>query len=183
MEKLIQLRSGLAEPKPGVDDGDVFHLLADYEATGLTPKEVVALRDKRGAGIPIDDTGRCTICGRKMTLEELHAYDSPSLGGYKPRCPICGEKCNHIFRKERYGDILGCDRCVIMADAGEDEAAAPDDYLNDMTMEKLWDDYTSIPTNSETGCIEKPFRDFPAGTHPDEIMQWFTENWGSPLPI
>ena len=45
------------------------------EYTDNVPEEeVVALRDKHGAGIPIDDTGRCSMCGHKMMLEELIAY-------------------------------------------------------------------------------------------------------------
>lgn len=33
-----------------------------------------------------------------------------------PRCPVCGEECEIIYRNERYGDIIGCDVCIMEAD-------------------------------------------------------------------
>lgn len=130
--------------------------------------------------IPVDEkTGRCGICGRKLTLEELKKYQpSPNMEdrSYKPRCPICGNKCTTIFRKEHYGDIVGCNRCLYPVDAGEDEAALPDDYFNDMTVEKLWKDFTDVPRNPATWRMEQSFRDFPEGTPYMDILRWFDEH-------
>ena len=44
--------------------------------------------------------------------------------GYKdtkqPVCPVCGEVCE-TFYKDEYGDILGCDECITVCDAWDEE--------------------------------------------------------------
>lgn len=32
-----------------------------------------------------------------------------------PHCPVCGEECDILYRQ--YGDIIGCDACIIEIDA------------------------------------------------------------------
>ena len=33
-----------------------------------------------------------------------------------PRCPVCGEETD-TFKKDYYGDIVGCDHCIKDVDA------------------------------------------------------------------
>lgn len=42
-------------------------------------------------------------------------------------------------------------------------------------LQKLWKIFGDLPMNPETECMEVPFRDFPAGTHREEIWHWFDE--------
>ena len=35
-----------------------------------------------------------------------------------PRCPECGEECDHYFR-DVYFDIVGCENCIEKLDAWE----------------------------------------------------------------
>lgn len=43
-------------------------------------------------------------------------------------CPVCGELCRKIYRKARYFEIVGCERCLIELDAAQDADTHPDDY-------------------------------------------------------
>ena len=45
-----------------------------------------------------------------------------------PKCPICGENCRYIYRKSRYGDIIGCEQCICEVEANADADANPQDY-------------------------------------------------------
>lgn len=45
----------------------------------------------------------------------------------------------------------------------------------DKELEKLWAELTDVPMNPETGCINKEFMGFPAGTHQETIWRWFDE--------
>lgn len=55
--------------------------------------------------------------------------------GYPPfetiECPCCGEECDTIYA-DQYGNVFGCERCVMQQDAWEwkedqREADRPDD--------------------------------------------------------
>ena len=46
----------------------------------------------------------------------------------------------------------------------------------DEALEKAWDEFTDVPMNPETECMEEAFLDFPAGTPREEIWHWFDEN-------
>lgn len=88
--------------------------------------------------IPVDG-GRCGICGRILTEEELDKYQpSPNMEDHsdKPFCPVCGRRCTTIYRRERYADIIGCNRCVYAVDAVEDADAVPEDYGADKDDEE-----------------------------------------------
>ena len=45
----------------------------------------------------------------------------------------------------------------------------------DSRLERLWDDFSDVPMDSETECICDSFLGFPAGTHREEIWKWFDE--------
>ena len=45
----------------------------------------------------------------------------------------------------------------------------------DKALEGLWSDFTDVPMNPETECMEAPFLGFPAGTHREEIWHWFDD--------
>ena len=42
-----------------------------------------------------------------------------------PVCPVCGEECETIY-KDRYGEIVGCDCCVVQEDAYESDRCFSD---------------------------------------------------------
>lgn len=41
----------------------------------------------------------------------------------------------------------------------------------------LWKEFGDIPMNPETECIEAEWNGFPAGTHREEIWDWFEETF------
>lgn len=43
--------------------------------------------------------------------------------------------------------------------------------------EMLWEEFGAVPINPETEEIEEAWRDFPSGTHREEIWHWFEENF------
>lgn len=45
----------------------------------------------------------------------------------------------------------------------------------DKELESLWREFTDIPMDPVTECIEAPFLDFPASTHREEVWHWFDE--------
>ena len=44
-----------------------------------------------------------------------------------------------------------------------------------------WLEFGDVPMNPETECIEAPFLHFPAGTHREEIWNWFEEYYRVPV--
>lgn len=42
-----------------------------------------------------------------------------------PRCPICGEECETIYKSKDY-EIVGCDCCIRTTDAWEVENCFPE---------------------------------------------------------
>lgn len=51
----------------------------------------------------------------KMIENGMLDYKEPEVKVYL--CPVCGEECETIYRKD--SDILGCDNCVEAMDAWE----------------------------------------------------------------
>jgi len=47
--------------------------------------------------------------------------------------------------------------------------------LRDAELESLWEAFGDAPMNPETECMEAEFIGFPAGTHREEIWEWFDE--------
>jgi len=43
-----------------------------------------------------------------------------------PVCQICGEECYTIY-KDRFGNVFGCDACVVTTDAWEVDDCFPED--------------------------------------------------------
>jgi len=41
-----------------------------------------------------------------------------------PRCPICGEECETIYKSKDY-EIVGCDCCIRMTDAWDETECFP----------------------------------------------------------
>ena len=52
-----------------------------------------------------------------------------------------------------------------------------DRKYSDRELEALWEEFSDVPMNPETECMEAPFLDFPAGTHREEIWHWFDERY------
>lgn len=46
-----------------------------------------------------------------------------------------------------------------------------------MMAQYKWDEFSDIPMNPESECIEVEWNDFPAGTHREEIWHWFEETF------
>ena len=36
-----------------------------------------------------------------------------------PRCPVCGDECEKVYRLEKTAEIIGCDNCVLEYDAND----------------------------------------------------------------
>lgn len=47
----------------------------------------------------------------------------------------------------------------------------------DDMLEELWEQFTNIPVDPETECIEREFLDWPVGTHREEIWRWFDRRY------
>lgn len=43
----------------------------------------------------------------------------------------------------------------------------------DKELERLWDQFSVVPMDPNTECMEDEFLHFPAGTHREEIWHWF----------
>lgn len=45
-------------------------------------------------------------------MKQLNDYmlDPPDI--IYPRCPICGEECEYIYRLEKTAEIIGCEKCI-----------------------------------------------------------------------
>lgn len=47
-----------------------------------------------------------------------------------PRCPICGEECEIVYRRYSDGECVGCDGCLQAKDAWEVEDYFPERSQN-----------------------------------------------------
>ena len=47
----------------------------------------------------------------------------------------------------------------------------------DKALEALWAEFSDVPMNPETECIEEQFLDFSAGTPREDIWHWFDERY------
>ena len=43
---------------------------------------------------------------------EVNGFGDPD----PPKCPVCGEECETIIN-DMYGNVFGCDRCIVRQDA------------------------------------------------------------------
>lgn len=49
-------------------------------------------------------------------------------------------------------------------------------FKDDVKVEKLWDEFTDVPMNPDTECIEEDFYIWPKGTFREDIWHWFDNN-------
>ena len=49
----------------------------------------------------------------------------PPEGGSYPVCPICGEVCSTVYRRD--GEVLVCDQCIDEEDASEEPQCFEDE--------------------------------------------------------
>lgn len=52
------------------------------------------------------------------------------------------------------------------------------EYRRAEYIENLWLEFGDVPMNPETECIEEEWNGFAAGTHREEICEWFEETYG-----
>lgn len=52
---------------------------------------------------------------------------------------------------------------------------AREDNLN--KARQIWDEFTDVPMDPETECIESDWNQFPAGTHREEIWHWIEDTY------
>lgn len=45
-------------------------------------------------------------------------------------------------------------------------------------IKDIWREFGDVPMNPEIECIENEWRDFPVGTHREEIWHWFEDYFG-----
>ena len=62
----------------------------------------------------------------------------------------------------------------ILADAAV-RSGAGDRRVSDREIEKLWEELTDVPIDEEE-CLDIDWRDWPKGTHREEIWHWFDEH-------
>lgn len=53
-------------------------------------------------------------------------------------------------------------------------------YIND-SIQNLWKDFGDVPMDPKTECIEENWHCFKAGTHREEIWQWFEDTFEIPV--
>ena len=49
-------------------------------------------------------------------------------------------------------------------------------FKDDTKVEKLWDEFTDVPMNPKTECIEEDFYIWPKGTFREDIWRWFDDH-------
>lgn len=58
---------------------------------------------------------------------DITAADATGYGYHvdtrAPHCPVCGAECETVYRERRNGEALGCENCVMVCDAWNDEGA------------------------------------------------------------
>ena len=47
----------------------------------------------------------------------------------------------------------------------------------DKALEALWEEFSDVPMDPETECMEEQFLDFPAGTYREDIWHWFDQRY------
>lgn len=63
--------------------------------------------------------------------------------------------------------------CPQLPETGSMETLASRDAI----LEGLWTEFGEIPMDPDTECMETEFLHFPAGTHREEIWQWFDQRY------
>ncbi len=52
--------------------------------------------------------------------DALNAADAVKEDDHTPICPVCGAACAVVYYRDRYHDIVGCNRCISLNDASEE---------------------------------------------------------------
>lgn len=60
-------------------------------------------------------------------------------------------------------------------ESAAERSSAVGSRVSDREMEKLWEELTDVPIDEEE-CLDVDWRDWPKGTHREEIWHWFDEN-------
>ena len=42
-------------------------------------------------------------------------------------CPVCGAECEEIYETREYGEVLGCDQCILIRNAYDWKAQMEED--------------------------------------------------------
>lgn len=71
----------------------------------------------------------------------------------------------YVVLNKGYGQLYFSLESVIVRGTGKKEI--------DRELETLWEQFADIPMDPKTECIESDFLDFPAGTHREEIWDFF----------
>lgn len=89
------------------------------------------------------------------------------MSGYKCRAVEVAKRLHRENRIE-YGDYLtlslGLDEIETLAE-------------RDAKLEQLWNEFSDVPMNPETECMEEQFLAFPVGTHREVIWHWFDKRY------
>lgn len=65
-------------------------------------------------------------------------------------------------------DLIECNNC---------RKFKPMNKIKCEEIKELWVEFGDVPMNPETEEIEEQWRDFPAGTHREDIWHWFEETY------
>lgn len=45
-------------------------------------------------------------------------------------CPVCGAECEEIYETREYGEVLGCDKCILIREAYDWKAMQEDEGMD-----------------------------------------------------
>lgn len=168
-----------------------------YEVTEVCPnceKEVTMVWDVETYGY----RAYCPFCGKRLMLCDMcqHPNGEEQATGdcdYDSRTDTCRfnrhekretnrEKAFqrfHSYWKDLYGEGLSIVGWNLNGELEPFEHFfdSAEEYMN-LDVDELWHEFGDIPMNPETECIEYDWRDFPAGTHREDIWHWFEETFG-----
>lgn len=80
----------------------------------------------------------------------------------------------HLTYAER---MEGLEHVISHESSFERAQKAQAEYDRLKAVNDLWEEFGEVPMDPVTECIEAPFRDFPAGTHREEVWHWFEEKF------
>ena len=83
------------------------------------------------------------------------------------------KKANFITDEDKMADFHNVDKAEILYTYSY---LTEEEYDNTAELVKLWEDLGDTPIDDEE-CIDIDFRDFPKGTHREEIWLWIEETY------
>lgn len=128
----------------------------------LTVANLFAENNPTGKGLDTDyDALRKSL---SVLKNQARVYHMPiSIPGYLG-CGLAGGDWEYVYSK-------------ILTPLFEDFPSGLRIYYLPGSVEKLWVEFGDVAMDTDTECIESSWHGFPAGTHREEIWNWFEETF------